>query len=599
MANSGVIVQQVNFNDFTLLNNFVNTLIEGAIILIWGAFLVQGPDGLQHHRGMLMAMISYKDQFTTRVTSLIDRLIEFKMLRIPVDRLSDIVLEPPEKDLVVMAQDQQVTPSIELVDVSFRHGDSENWVLRHVDLKIEAGESVVLIGPSGCGKTTLLNLIMHELEPTEGKILIGGLCSMSQIGLGHFRDMLGVVMQDDRLLAGSLGENISFFSNTHDERRVRECARLAGLAEVIEKMPMAYETIVSEARAPLSGGEKQRMYIARSLYKEPKILILDEAINQVDLDTAIKLSTTIAGLNMTRILVTHNEKLVELGGRPIFVNHRQWMPKALQALPGIAPFIQAQPAAAAVRSRRRPRTRRRGGHPPDLWQIARPEAGGLGCQRETGVRLIVMKTLMFVLAAFLAIVAYAVISRVRTLAAEAQANDDEPWPFYAKRPLSQPEQVLYHRLVGALPEHIVLAQVQLSRVMGVKKGSNVRGWLNRINRMSFDFVVCLKDSTVVAAIELDDRSHQASARVEADIKKARAASAAGIRLVRWNVKGLPDDKDIREAVEGEVSGPRGAHRAIVSATIPVDVPLGRLHSVRIDLNTVHSHGSKQPDARGI
>ena len=159
-----------------------------------------------------------------------------------------------------------------------------------------------------------------------------------------------------------------------------------------------------------------------------------------------------------------------------------------------------------------------------------------------------MKTLMFVLAAFLAIVAFAVVSALRKRAAEAEANDDEPWPFYSKRPLSQPEQVLYHRLVAALPEHIVLAQVQLSRVMGVKKAFNARGWMNRINRMSFDFVVCSKDSTVVAAIELDDRSHESADRIEADVKKSRAASAAGIRIVRWNVKGLPDDDDIRHAL---------------------------------------------------
>lgn len=160
-----------------------------------------------------------------------------------------------------------------------------------------------------------------------------------------------------------------------------------------------------------------------------------------------------------------------------------------------------------------------------------------------------MKTLMFVLAAFLALVTFAVVSVIRKRAAEAAANDDEAWPFYAKRPLSQPEQVLYHRLVAALPDRIVLAQVQLSRVMGVKKGFSARAWMNRINRMSFDFVVCLKDSTVVAAIELDDRSHAAQDRIEADVKKSRAAGAAGIRLVRWNVKALPDDNDIRGAFE--------------------------------------------------
>jgi len=89
-----------------------------------------------------------------------------------------------------------------------------------------------------------------------------------------------------------------------------------------------------------------------------------------------------------------------------------------------------------------------------------------------------------------------------------------PWPLYAKKPLTQPEQVLYHRLVAAMPECIVLAQVQLSQVLGVKKGFNFHAWNNRINRMSLDFLVCLKDSTIVAAVELDDktrrRRHRAS-----------------------------------------------------------------------------------------
>jgi hypothetical protein len=99
------------------------------------------------------------------------------------------------------------------------------------------------------------------------------------------------------------------------------------------------------------------------------------------------------------------------------------------------------------------------------------------------------------------------------------------WPFYAKRPLSQPEQVLYHRLISALPDHITLAQVQVSRVLGVKKGFNFHEWNNRINRLSYDFVVCTKDSSVLAAIELDDKSHEKESRAETDKKKERATSA--------------------------------------------------------------------------
>jgi very-short-patch-repair endonuclease len=131
------------------------------------------------------------------------------------------------------------------------------------------------------------------------------------------------------------------------------------------------------------------------------------------------------------------------------------------------------------------------------------------------------------------------------------AHDREKWPFYAKRPLSVPEQILYHRLVKSLPECIVLAQVQVSRLIGVKKGYNFHEWNNRINRLSVDFVVCKKDSTIIAAIELDDSSHQRRDRRETDQKKDRAFKAAGVPLMRWSVKALPDESAIRAALAAQ------------------------------------------------
>ena len=116
----------------------------------------------------------------------------------------------------------------------------------------------------------------------------------------------------------------------------------------------------------------------------------------------------------------------------------------------------------------------------------------------------------------------------------------EVWPFYAKKPLSHPEQVLYFLLVQALPDHIILAQVQLSRLLGVKKGSNYQAWSNRINRMSVDYVVCNKDSSIVAVIELDDATHERKDRQTADAKKDKALAAAAVRIVRWQVKAIPN-----------------------------------------------------------
>ena len=122
------------------------------------------------------------------------------------------------------------------------------------------------------------------------------------------------------------------------------------------------------------------------------------------------------------------------------------------------------------------------------------------------------------------------------------------WPFSLRRPLSEPEQVLYYRLCHALPDHLVLAQVGLSRFLTVKKGHDPRSWHNRINRMCVDFLVCNKDASVIAAIELDDASHQRPDRVSADEKKERALDAAGVRLLRWSVDAMPDEAAIHAAL---------------------------------------------------
>jgi very-short-patch-repair endonuclease len=150
----------------------------------------------------------------------------------------------------------------------------------------------------------------------------------------------------------------------------------------------------------------------------------------------------------------------------------------------------------------------------------------------------------------LLIVVVAVIALLAFLKTKSKSEPkDALWPFYAKKPLSQPEQILYFRIVQALPEHIVLAQVQLSQLLGVKKGNNYQAWLNRISRMSADFVVCNKDSSIVAVIELDDSTHQRQDRQVADKKKEKALASAGIRIIRWNVKSIPDIAVIQSSVK--------------------------------------------------
>lgn len=136
----------------------------------------------------------------------------------------------------------------------------------------------------------------------------------------------------------------------------------------------------------------------------------------------------------------------------------------------------------------------------------------------------------------------------RKLGGTGAGTSNEAWPFYAKKPLTQVEQAVYYRLVDALPEFIVLSQVSLPQVLGIKAGKRSGEWYNRIARMSYDFVVCSKDFKVVAVIEVDDKSHDRADRKQADAKKDKATADAGLKMLRWQASKLPDKKTMRETI---------------------------------------------------
>lgn len=127
------------------------------------------------------------------------------------------------------------------------------------------------------------------------------------------------------------------------------------------------------------------------------------------------------------------------------------------------------------------------------------------------------------------------------------------WPFEARRAvLSRPEAILYERLVRACPHQIILAQVQVSRILEVRRGAPVQAWLNRISRLSVDFLILRRDMSIVAAIELDDSSHAHPRRQEADARKNRAFAAAGVPLWRFSVQRIPEERALEEAVNSVI-----------------------------------------------
>jgi ATP-binding cassette, subfamily B, bacterial CvaB/MchF/RaxB len=285
-----------------------------AVVWIGALLVMQGSFTL----GMLFAFVAFKEQFATRVSGLIDKLAELRMLGLQAERLSDIVLTAPENEAGSAASQNTVEPEprLELRGVSFRYADTEPDVLRDCSLTIAAGESVAIVGPSGCGKTTLLKLMLGVHAPRSGEILVGGV-SLARLGLARWRDMIGTVMQDDTLFAGTVADNIAFFDADPDPDWIAECARLASVDAEIEAMPMGYETLIGSLGTSFSGGQRQRILLARALYKRPRILFLDEATSALDVDRERLVNQAVARLALTRVIVAHRPETVASADRVI------------------------------------------------------------------------------------------------------------------------------------------------------------------------------------------------------------------------------------------------------------------------------------------
>ena len=298
---------------FTSLHRLLFGLERVAVVWI-GALLVLDQ---RFSVGMLFAFLAYKEQFATRVSALIDKVVDLKMLRLQGERLADIVLTAPEQtEASGLGRRLPEMPAIELRDLRFRYSDGEPEVLAGVSLRIEPGESVAIVGPSGCGKTTLLKLILGIHAPTGGELLVGGM-PLAQVGLQAWRGAVGVVMQDEPLFSGSIAENISFFDLRPDLDWVMHCARVASVHDDIDAMPMGYHTLIGDMGSSLSGGQRQRILLARALYRRPRILLLDEATSALDVDGERLVNQAVRQLALTRIIVAHRPETIASASRVI------------------------------------------------------------------------------------------------------------------------------------------------------------------------------------------------------------------------------------------------------------------------------------------
>tara|TARA_R110002110_G_scaffold383245_2_gene594634 strand:+ start:85568 stop:87676 length:2109 start_codon:yes stop_codon:yes gene_type:complete len=307
--NAGIRLGKLNIA-FSSINSLLFGL-ENIIVVYLAAHLVVD---VKMTVGMLYAFMSYKSQFTDKAVAFIEKLIEFKMLGLHLERLGDIALEEQEIDSSSMLEAPELKGAIQLENLSFRYNQDEPWVFQNVSLTIEPGESIALIGPSGCGKTTLMKVMMGLFQPETGKVMVDNM-PLDTLGHKHFRDQFGAVMQDDQLLSGSIGENISFFAADFDQARVELCANMAVIAQDIMAMPMNYNTLMGDMGMALSGGQKQRVLLARALYKNPKILFLDEATSHLDVALEKGVNDAVKNLKVTRVIIAHRPETIRSADR--------------------------------------------------------------------------------------------------------------------------------------------------------------------------------------------------------------------------------------------------------------------------------------------
>ena len=311
----------VGYGKWVVARKFFETLLTGLqiVLVVWAAVTLMMGEGSTFTLGMLVAFLAYRQYFTDAVVQLLEKGIEFNLLSLHLDRLSDIIFEETDADQSGDAKLNDLKGAVSMDAVSFRYSDTDPWVLTDFNLDIAAGEMVTLTGPSGGGKTTLMKLMLGLYDPVEGAVRIDGQ-DLREIDRANWRSQIGVVMQDDRLLSGTLADNISFFDPEIDMQRVYKAAIAAQIHETIAALPMNYQLQIGDMGSVLSGGQRQRVLLARALYQDPSVLFLDEGTANLDVETESAIVKIIKDLPITCIIVAHRPAFLEASDRIIRIS---------------------------------------------------------------------------------------------------------------------------------------------------------------------------------------------------------------------------------------------------------------------------------------
>lgn len=287
----------------------------GTVVILAAGEHLSG-ETLFHHLGSFLAFFAAFAVSLATMREWAGALSELVIAIPRLDRLQPIVATTTETsgDRKVLGQ---LTGAIEFAKVSFRYEQGGAPILDNVSMSVGKGEYVAIVGPSGSGKSTLFRLLLGFEKPETGVIFVDGR-SIETIDIASFRRNVGVVLQNSRLASGSIYENICGGAQLSIEQ-AWEAARLAGLDRDIEAMPMGMHSWISEGVSTISGGQRQRLMIARALVHRPRILLLDEATSALDNRTQAIVSESVSRLNVTRIVIAHRLSTVQSADRIIVV----------------------------------------------------------------------------------------------------------------------------------------------------------------------------------------------------------------------------------------------------------------------------------------
>lgn len=299
---AGFSTKQVG-NTYNVIANGLEQVMTLTILIV-GALLVMQNEGFTV--GMLVAFQMFAGRMSQPLLRLVGLWQEFQQANIAVKRLGDILDMPQEPHTLTPHREQAGKGLLTIDNLAFRYSDHHPWLYQQLDLAFKPGHLTVVMGPSGCGKSTLAKLMLGFYQPVEGRIALDGK-DIRHLAANELRATFGVVPQETVLFAGTLYDNLVMAHPHASFEDVILACKAAEIHEVIEKLPNGYQTEIGERGTGLSGGQRQRIAIARALLKRPKILIFDEAVSNLDQQTAEHFAKTINRLKgkVTMIFITH------------------------------------------------------------------------------------------------------------------------------------------------------------------------------------------------------------------------------------------------------------------------------------------------------